>query len=177
MNRADEGEGREPGQTAYEARFSHMPPRHFEPWANLSPEVKAIWARVEDAVIQAASSVAQHKSAENETITREDEPPTALPTAIVPSILQEETFVVIQDGHMRLLHRIDRGPYFVPLLELAYVGLIAWNGDTLIPGLVSCGWAEMAPRESRAVRITEAGRQAFSDNNDEKTAWGNADAP
>lgn len=39
----------EPGQAAYEARFAHARPRDVEPWDSLTPEVKAIWARVEAA--------------------------------------------------------------------------------------------------------------------------------
>lgn len=37
----------DPGRTAYEARFADARPREFDPWDSLTPEVKAIWARVE----------------------------------------------------------------------------------------------------------------------------------
>jgi hypothetical protein len=39
----------DPGRTAYEARFADHGPRDFDPWDSLTPEVKAIWARVETA--------------------------------------------------------------------------------------------------------------------------------
>lgn len=42
-------EAREPGQAAYTARFADAPARSFDPWEDLPPEVKAIWARVEAA--------------------------------------------------------------------------------------------------------------------------------
>lgn len=150
------------GQTAYEARFAEARRREFDPWDSLTPEVKAIWARVERAVLDAAGS-GIHPGQARDAADDPDQPSTVSTAAIVPSVVAGETFVVIQDEHVQLLQRIDRGPFFVPLLELAYVKLIPWNGDTLIPRLVSCGWAEMAPRESRAVRITDAGRQALAD--------------
>jgi hypothetical protein len=152
----------EPGRAAYEARFAHARPRDVEPWDSLTPEVRAIWARVEAAVLAAAES-GIHPGQAREAADEPDQPSTISTAAIVPSVMSGETFVVIQDEHVQLLQRIDRGPFFVPLLELAYVKLIPWNGDTLIPRLVSCGWAEMAPRESRAVRITDVGRQALAD--------------
>ena len=37
------------GRAAYEARFAHARPRDVEPWDSLTPEVKAMWARVESA--------------------------------------------------------------------------------------------------------------------------------
>jgi hypothetical protein len=153
---------RDPGRIAYEARFADARPREFDPWDSLPPEVRAIWARVEKAVLTAAST-GIHPGQAREVVDEPYQPPTVSTAAIVPSVVAGETFVVIQDEHVQLLRRIDRGPFFVPLLELAYVKLIPWNGDTLIPRLVSCGWAEMAPRESRAVRITDAGRQALAD--------------
>ncbi|MBY0254832.1 MAG: hypothetical protein K2X54_26185 [Methylobacterium organophilum] len=154
----------DPGRIAYEARFAHARPREFDPWDSLAPEVQAIWVRVGRAVLDAARS-GIHPGQSREAADDPGQPSTVSTAAIVPSVVAGETFVVIQDEHAELLQRIDRGPYFVPLLELAYVKLIPWNGDTLIPRLVSCGWAEMAPRESRAVRITDAGRQALADFN------------
>lgn len=153
----------DPGRTAYEARFADARPSEFDPWDNLAPEAKTIWARVEGAVLAAATSKALREQAREHADAPPDEPPAVSTAAIVPSLEADETFVVLQDEHEQLLQRIDRGPFFVPLLELAYVSLIAWNGDTLIPRLVACGWAEMAPQESRAVRITDAGRQALAD--------------
>ncbi|WP_020095018.1 hypothetical protein [Methylobacterium sp. 285MFTsu5.1] len=153
---------RDPGRIAYEARFAHASTRDVEPWDSLPADVKAIWVRVETAVI-AAAGPGLHPGQAREAADDPGQPSTISTAAIVPSVAAGETFVVIQDEHVQLLQRIDRGPFFVPLLELAYVKLIPWNGDTLIPRLVSCGWAEMAPRESRAVRITDAGRQALAD--------------
>lgn len=150
------------GRTAYHARFAYARRREFDPWDSLTPEVRAIWAQVEVAVLTGASS-GIHPGQAREVADDPDRPSTISTAALVPSVVAGETFVVIQDEHVQLLQRIDRGPFFVPLLELAYVKLIPWNGDTLIPRLVSCGWAEMAPRESRAVRITDAGRQALAD--------------
>ncbi|MDE4912781.1 hypothetical protein PQI07_19035 [Methylobacterium sp. 092160098-2] len=152
----------DPGRIAYEARFAHARPREFDPWDSLAPEVQAIWVRVECAVLDAAGS-GIHPGQAREAADDPGQPSTVSTAAIVPSVVAGETFVAIQDEHVQLLQRIDRGPFFVPLLERAYVKLIPWNGDTLIPRLVSCGWAEMAPRESRAVRITDAGRRALAD--------------
>ena len=152
----------DPGPAAYEASFAHALPRDIEPWDELSPEVKAIWVRVETAVL-AAAGPGLHPGQAREAAVDPGQPSTISTAAIVPFVAAGETFVVIQDEHVQLLQRIDRGSFFVPLLELAYVKLIPWNGETLIPRLVSCGWAEMAPREARAVRITEAGRQALAD--------------
>lgn len=42
-------ERHEPGRAAYEARFAHARPRDVEPWDSLTPEVRAIWVRVERA--------------------------------------------------------------------------------------------------------------------------------
>ncbi|KTS11035.1 hypothetical protein SB2_07505 [Methylobacterium radiotolerans] len=39
----------EPGRAAYEARFAHARPRDVEPWHSLTPEARAVWARVERA--------------------------------------------------------------------------------------------------------------------------------
>lgn len=39
----------DPGRAAYEAHFAHARPRDAEPWDSLTPEVRAIWARVEAA--------------------------------------------------------------------------------------------------------------------------------
>lgn len=44
----------DPGRTAYDARFAHARPRDVEPWDSLTPEVRAIWARVEQCVLAAA---------------------------------------------------------------------------------------------------------------------------
>ena len=153
----------DPGRTAYEARFAHARRRDFDPWESLAPEAKTVWARVEGAVLAAANSKALREQARAHADALRNEPPAVSTAAIVPSLEADETFVLIQDEHEQLLQRIDRGPFFVPLLELAYVSLIPWNGDTLIPRLVACGSAEMAPRESRAIRITDAGRQALAD--------------
>ena len=46
---SQEGGNPDPGRAAYEARFAHARPRDVEPWDSLTPEVKAIWARVEAA--------------------------------------------------------------------------------------------------------------------------------
>lgn len=56
MTRADEGEGREPGKIAYEARFADARPREMVPWAEQPDEVKAVWARVERAVLDGGAS-------------------------------------------------------------------------------------------------------------------------
>lgn len=130
----------DPGRIAYEARFAHARPREFDPWDSLAPEVQAIWVRVECAVLDAAGS-GIHPGQAREAADDPGQPSTVSTAAIVPSVVAGETFVAIQDEHVQLLQRIDRGPFFVPLLERAYVKLIPWNGDTLIPRLVSCGWA------------------------------------
>ncbi|MEA1834629.1 hypothetical protein U8607_21280 [Methylobacterium durans] len=64
-------ERHEPGRTAYEARFAGFPlgPRGIAPaWADLGPEARAIWARVEGAVLrdfrQAAAMLIHARMAE-----------------------------------------------------------------------------------------------------------------
>jgi hypothetical protein len=47
----------DPGRPAYEARFADHGPRDFDPWDSLTPEVKAIWARVEAAALAAGADL------------------------------------------------------------------------------------------------------------------------
>jgi len=56
-------ESHDPGRAAYEARFADHGPRDFDPWDSLTPEVKAIWARVEAAAWAAGAEAMREAAA------------------------------------------------------------------------------------------------------------------